>query len=74
MFNIRNLVQNYQKVKVSHSLIAVGAVCMCVCGGGGGGGRGELETHCIFGTADEGGAHPSPFAALFLLFLLLLLD
>ena len=41
---------NKVKVKVSHSLIAVG--------------QWGLESHCILGTADKGGAHPSPFAAL----------
>ena len=37
------------KVKVSHSLIAVGAM--------------GLESHCIMGIAKAGGAHPAPFAA-----------
>ena len=40
------------KGKGFHSLIAVGEV-----------GEG-LEAHSILGTADEGGAHPSPFASL----------
>ena len=36
------------KVKVSHTLIAIWAVCVCVGGGGGG-----LEAHCILDTANE---------------------